>query len=733
MTGAKADHRIRIKSSDIEKALWQLLILLNKKGLSLPFDLMQLLRSQSVEEVLANPVLEAIAEDLLKNKKSSLVLSGRNQSPSVHALVYLLNDALGNVNNTVFYHAFPFSQDYFQVSHLASITKLASLIDQKKVSSLFILGGDPTYNAPSDLNFPQLLKQVKNSVHLTSHLLSTSQQATWVLPRSHYLESWSDLSSFSGHQILCQPVIRPLYDSLNDIEFLGLLLQSSSTALDFVKETHALSEFSFKKALHEGVLASKIETKIPSWNPLSGYYSGNSLLLSWIRKTKKTSSSDIELVFKPSSSVFDGRFVNNGWLQELPDAITKLTWDNALLMSMTTAKKIGVKTGRLLEITDGKTKITAAVKVIPGQADNSLLISLGYGQNSTVGRVGGHTGFNAYPLRTTLNMSILNQVTLTVLPETYALATTQEHGSMEGRPLVRQATLSHYQKEPHFAQELVEVPEKKSLYPDIDYSQGYQWGMAIDLAKCTGCNACITACQSENNIPTVGKSEVLRGRELHWIRIDRYFEGDADSAKMVEQPMTCLQCETAPCEQVCPVAATVHSKEGLNDMVYNRCIGTKYCADNCPVKVRRFNFFDYHQRNPQTKAKNRVHFFDYFKEPEKTVQMQFNPDVTIRMRGVMEKCTYCVQRINKVRIKRSNEALNIEDGDIKTACEQTCPSQAIVFGNILDEKSKVSQLKKKSRNYEILENLYLKARTTYLASVRNPHPDLLAWEEKRVA
>jgi Fe-S-cluster-containing dehydrogenase component len=319
---------------------------------------------------------------------------------------------------------------------------------------------------------------------------------------------------------------------------------------------------------------------------------------------------------------------------------------------------------------------------------------------------------------------MLENVVVVKTGKTMALATTQEHGSMEGRPFVRETDVDGFRKNPKVFKEMVHTPPLKSLWEEKVYDKGYQWGMAIDLSKCTGCNACVVGCQAENNIPIVGKDEVLNGREMHWIRIDRYFEGSEDNPTIANQPIPCLQCENAPCEAVCPVAATTHSEEGLNDMVYNRCIGTRYCANNCPAKVRRFNFFDYHQKNPQSTKKDRTHLFDYVKEPDKKVQMQFNPDVTVRMRGVMEKCTYCIQRINAAKSEAKRGSRDVKDGEILTACMQACPADAIIFGNINDPKSHVSKLKKQERDYHILNGLHLKARTSFLGSVRNPNPKL---------
>jgi molybdopterin-containing oxidoreductase family iron-sulfur binding subunit len=402
----------------------------------------------------------------------------------------------------------------------------------------------------------------------------------------------------------------------------------------------------------------------------------------------------IEVVFYPSASTWDGRFANNGWMQEAPDPMTKLTWDNAALVSPATARRLGVANGDVVTIARDGRAIEAPVMVQPGHADDSISIALGYGRREC-GRVGRGVGHNAYPLRTSANPWIVPGVMVRKTGRTYPLATTQEHHSMEGRDLVREGP-KH------------EPPLKLfSLHAEHDYSKGAQWGMAVDLSACVGCNACLVACQAENNIPIVGKEQVARGREMHWIRMDRYYTGSEDDPNAVMQPVACMQCENAPCESVCPVAATSHSPEGLNDMAYNRCIGTRYCANNCPYKVRRFNFLDWH------------------KDTGDVARMVHNPDVSVRMRGVMEKCTYCVQRIEQARIHaRSEGRRELRDGEIKTACQQTCPAEAIVFGNINDPNSRVAKLRKGGRNYSLLEELNTKPRTTYLSKMRNPNPEL---------
>ena len=391
--------------------------------------------------------------------------------------------------------------------------------------------------------------------------------------------------------------------------------------------------------------------------------------------------------------------------------MTKLVWGNAALMSPATARAQNLKDSDVVTISRGNYKLEAALMVQPGLADDAVVIALGHGR-SKCGRVGKGVGFNAGRIRTSDAFWFAPGVTIASTGRSYTHATTQERGlaeHMNDRPIVRELTIEEFAKNHKAVEEMSELPQLQSIYPERVYNQGYQWGMAIDLTACTGCNACVVACQAENNIPVVGKEQVIRGREMHWIRMDRYYVGSEDEPRAVQQPLPCMQCENAPCENVCPVAATSHSPEGLNDMAYNRCVGTRYCANNCPFKVRHFNFLNFHKHDPAL------------------LGMVFNPDVTVRMRGVMEKCTYCVQRIQETKIKAKTEGCRaIPDGEIQTACQQTCPAEAIVFGNINDPNSRVSKIKKQERTYAMLAELDIRPRTTYLARLRNPNQDLEA-------
>ena len=732
-TGAKADHRYAVGNSEIAGVLLSLIKELHKRGsIRLDASIQQLVKNASSHSV-QSIVFKAIADDLLKNKGKSVVVVGEQQDAFVHSLAYILNKELNNIGSTIEYRVNGFqNEEINSLNNLDSITALANDIRKKKVDTLLILGANPVYNAPVELSFEKLIESVPNTICLTLKKNETSQLCDWVVPRSHYLESWDSLRDLVGIDLIQQPVIKPMYTSYSENELLSLFLGGFKSGYvllrQYWKEKKSWNfDESWKTWLHNGLI-----TNTPD-ESLVKSYTVNSWLMSQIKANLSNKESNgLELNFIKDYSVYDGRFTNNSWLQEMPDPVTKLTWDNALLVSPKTARDLGLKSQDLVKIKHNDNELDAAVMVSPGAANKSLALALGYGR-SVVGRVGENTGFNAYKLRTVKDGYVARNVTLIKLNEQYALASTQDHGSMEGRPLYRSATLADYKKNPDFASDMGEpVPETppSSAYSDIKYTEGYQWGMVIDLGKCTGCNACVVSCQSENNIPIVGKTEVLNGREMHWIRVDRYYEGDIENPDVVNQPVTCLQCENAPCEQVCPVAATVHDDEGLNAMVYNRCVGTRYCADNCPTKVRRFNFFDYHQKNPQSKPKDRVHFFDYFREPEKALQMQFNQDVTVRMRGVMEKCTFCVQRLTEAKITAKNSGRVLNDGEVQTACQQACPSEAIVFGNILDKQSTVYKLKNSNRNYSILEQLLLQARTTYIAEVLNPNPLLASWSNK---
>ncbi|NIL99686.1 MAG: TAT-variant-translocated molybdopterin oxidoreductase [Acidobacteria bacterium] len=701
LTGANADHRLRLASSKIAQFVSGLGAQLGVLGMSGPMP-----AGVDAEWV------AALVDDLAHHEGESLIVAGRRQPPEVHAAVYALNAALGNVGNTLDCRA-------FADAALPSRSKLAELIAAMQsgaVTNLIILGGNPVYDAPADLDFAGALEKVVSSIHLSDHVNETSQKVHWHLPRAQFLESWSDARSADGTMSVVQPLIRPLFDGRSDVEVLGLIAFGPDAESGAAPDGYTLvratwdallggDEAAWNRVLHDGVLA---DSALPAQTPPAAGVAGPG----------STSGSGLEIVFTASAAVYDGRLANNAWLQELPDSMTKITWDNAALLSPVTAAAQSLESGDLVTVAHRGAEIELPVWVQPGVADDTLVLSLGYGRTAA-GRVGDGVGADTGRLRASSAMDIDSGATLTKTGSGYEFGQTQDHGTQDEpdllpslyqsrrRPAVREASLEDYRTHPTFANDMVNVPHYDQLWDDPEsYDSGYQWGMTIDLNACTGCNACVVACQAENNIPVVGKDQVHRGREMHWLRVDRYFAGDEADPQTVFQPVPCMQCENAPCEQVCPVAATVHDSEGLNTMVYNRCIGTRYCANNCPYKVRRFNYYNFTKDTPEI------------------VKLAQNPDVTVRSRGVMEKCTYCVQRINAGRIDAKLEERTIADGEVQTACQQACPANAIEFGNLLDENSRIVASKQSDRNYAMLAELLTRPRTTYLAKLRNPHPDL---------
>ncbi|RAP33919.1 molybdopterin oxidoreductase [Candidatus Marinamargulisbacteria bacterium SCGC AG-439-L15] len=730
VTGGKADHRVAIKSSDIEGALWlishKLITSRQIKSSRIPASLKPLIKTgaEKAKGLISAKFVDAVTRDLIQNKGKSILIASDRQPETVHALIAILNQVLRNEKETVSYRNHATAKEPItKKSNIESIQTLHSTIQSGAIQTLIILGGNPVYNTPADLPLKNTLKKVTETIHLSLYKNETSHACDWVIPKSHYLETWGDAITTDGTTSLVQPLLNPMYNSYTELEILTRLLNKKESDFETVQKTMQLqqnfSKRNWKKWLHEGVvktqtrrlpLLSLDETKLEKrLNQNTSQY--------------QTNASFFELNFIADASVYDGRFINNAWLQEVPDPVSKLTWDNALYLSPKTASRLRVSNGDQVVIKTSRQEKTLPVLIIPGHADASGSISLGYGQEKS-GRIGNKAGFNIYTLQSSSQPHYQNGVHIQKTKGNYPLALTQEENILHDRPIYREASIKEYKAHPTMIQERVEYPPLKSIWKEKKYTEGYQWGMTIDLGKCIGCNSCMIACQSENNIPIVGKEEVINGRDMHWIRIDRYYIEEEGAVHMAQQPVACVHCEMAPCEQVCPVAATVHDEEGLNTMVYNRCIGTRYCANNCPYKVRRFNYFDWHQKNPQSIQKEREHFFDYIREASKTTQKQFNPDVTVRMRGMMEKCTYCVQRINESKSNAANQNRLVKDGEVITACEQVCASEAITFGNILDKKSKVSKLRKSPLAYAMLAELNIKPRTLYLAQIRNPHPSL---------
>jgi molybdopterin-containing oxidoreductase family iron-sulfur binding subunit len=696
LTGAMADHRLRLESRQIGPFVGALAARLAAPGAGAT--------EASVPGVDARWI-DALAKDLLANRGKGLIVAGARQPAAVHAAVCALNAHLGNAGKTVSYYE---TKD----AALPSVSSLAALVTAMKagtVQTLVVLGGNPVFDAPADLDFASAMAKVPHSIALGHNVDETSSKAEWHITRAHYLESWGDARAVGGTLSVVQPLILPLFGGRTPIEVLGLMVgDKDRPGYDIVRDTWKpiLGEADFDKkwnrVLHDGLLAgSELKEVVPD---VKG------ALADLARATG--SASGLEIVFVTSPSLHDGRFANDGWLQELPDPLTKLTWDNPALVSPKTAESLGLASGDVIRLDYTGRSLELPVWILPGMADGVVALTLGYGRQHA-GRIGSRVGFDTFTVRSSMAPGFDSGVKLTSLGRKYPLSATQDHGSMEGRPLVRESTVAELRStkkeeaRPSALGVFAEETEHFSLWKEHTYDQGHQWGMTIDLNACIGCNACMTACQSENNVPVVGKIQVAKQREMHWIRVDRYFSGEpSGNPEVVFQPVPCMHCESAPCEQVCPVAATVHDSEGLNAMVYNRCIGTRYCSNNCPYKVRRFNFFNFTKDTPDI------------------LKLAMNPDVTVRARGVMEKCTYCTQRINRAKIDAKLAGRELRDGDVKTACQQVCPASAIEFGNLRDQSSRVVKAKADPRNYSLLEELNTKPRTTYLAKVRNPNPDL---------
>jgi molybdopterin-containing oxidoreductase family iron-sulfur binding subunit len=753
VTGGMADHRLRLPASQIGAFLVALAKALIKttgdKTLAAAVDALHNNPEVSFD---ADWVRESAA-DLLAAKGRSLVLVGDRQPAAAQALGYAINAALGNLGTTLV------GRPAFEKA-APGIAELARAIDDKKVQTLFILGGNPAYNAPAELSWPDLQKKVATVVRLGCHEDETSQGAQWHVPKAHYLEAGGDGRATDGSYTSVQPMIVPLYGGWSELDLLArlagrpkpdgpILIQETFREIagnpaDFVT--------TWAKFVHDGFLEKsaakddKLSLKAEAIPTFLGKFGSLPAIIA---------EGTYEIVLVPDSKMDDGRHANNGWLQEIPDPITKLTWDNAAWISPATARKLNVSIEErevpMIEIAVEERKIQIPVIIAPGHADNSITVPLGYGRTVT-GRVGRHAGVSAYPLRTSEQPWLLKNGRVEIIEGTYLLGITQEHGALEGRgaDLVRESNLTDYKKTASAAPESEESQFYKkmgmdatreanvSLYSHPPLSDPYQWGMTIDLNTCTGCSACTVACQAENNIPIVGKDQVTRNRNMHWLRMDRYFatdDGNEDDPEMVSQPMLCQQCENAPCETVCPVNATVHSEDGINVMAYNRCIGTRYCANNCPFKVRRFNFFDYNQRDVLGHQPGEL-FTGLYKwnliaakgSPD-TIKMQKNPNVTVRMRGVMEKCNFCIQRIQEAKIatkvhSRDGALQKIPTDSFTSACAQACPTEAIKFGNIADPESEVSKIRKDQRGYRLLEYLNVASRITYLARVRNPNPKM---------
>ncbi len=689
LTGGMADHRLVMSPAQIEDFAREVAAGLGVSVTSAGLPEKDKARAQ------------AVAADLKKSGARAVVMPGFEQSPAVHALAAAMNQTLGSVGGPVSY-AIP--SQYAPTSCSDSLRELAADMDAGDVETLVILGGNPVYTAPGDVDFESALEKVPFTVHLSAQEDETSFRCVWHVPELHPLESWSDLRAHDGTCSIVQPLIAPLFGGRSAHELVAALCgKSGQPAHDLVRdhwkrergmtEDSAAFESFWKTSLHDGVIAGTA-------------FESRSVPAVDVAKVPRSDSSngDWSLCVRMDSSVRDGRYANNGWLQESPRSLTRLTWGNAACLSPADARELNVEAGDLVELRLGEQSTVAPAWPMPGHPDRTVTVHLGAGREQ-IGKVGRQVGFDANPLRSSAKPWNRSGLTVRALPgRKHALASVQDHANMEGRDLVRRFDLADWVENG--------VPEDAggSHHGDLSMYPGHPpaenaWGMVINLNTCTGCDACLVSCQAENNIPVVGRDEVLNGREMHWIRIDRYYEGEDENPEVLHQPVPCMHCEEAPCEVVCPVAATVHSPEGLNEMVYNRCVGTRYCSNNCPYKVRRFNFFGYSDTKTEV------------------LKLGRNPDVTVRTRGVMEKCTYCVQRINQARIEAKKEGRPIRDGEVRTACQAVCPTQAITFGNLNDASSEVARLRENPRHYALLEELGTKPRTTYLAKLKNPNPE----------
>ncbi|HEX8832710.1 MAG TPA: TAT-variant-translocated molybdopterin oxidoreductase [Abditibacteriaceae bacterium] len=809
ITGAKADHRLPLRASSVEGFARALAGRLGIAGFSGNAP-------KTNDNVDAAKWLESVVADLRGAGGAGLVVAGLHQPPVVHAIAHAINERLGNVGKAVrFQTPVEVSAPGRQANKLASLQRLVADMTAGRVQTLLVMDSNPVYSAPADLKFLDAFKKVSTRIHHGSYFDETGEWSQWHIPLAHYLESWGDVRSVDGTVSLIQPLIAPLYQSWTANEMISVFQGAFLKSYEIVKEywrgqpqakSAAGGDFEkfWQTALHQGVIANtRAASSAPRVQANFAAAAGAAPVVD-----EKT----LEIIFRPDPTIWDGRFANNGWLQELPKPLTKLTWDNTAQMSPKTAEEIGVTNQDIVTLSYGGRKVNAPVWIVPGHPDNSVTVHLGYGRTRG-GQIATGIGFNANALRTSGNMWFGQGLEVAKTGETMLLACTQPHHSLHGRNHVREASFTEWKANPAFPREhepefhvgheehgehgsaagggahgnehgaetahgaeaahgkadthradvgdspndghgkenpkykdfseqqyispmhtekagrppvagYVEGtyeknkasngttidgtpsnPSHPTLYPQWKY-EGYAWGMAVDLNSCIGCNACVIGCQSENNIATVGKDEVLRGREMHWIRIDTYYRGGIENPESTFQPMLCQHCENAPCEPVCPVEATSHSAEGINEMTYNRCIGTRYCSNNCPYKVRRFNFLQYtEQDSPQ-------------------IMLMQNPEVTVRSRGVMEKCNYCIQRVNLTRIETEKEGRAIRDGEVVTACQQACPTDAIIFGNLNDPNSRVRKLKKNGLNYGVLSELNTQPRTTYLAKVQNPNPAL---------
>jgi len=710
-TGTNADHRWAVKGSEVATIAGQIASVLG-------------IASNAGASSVSGDIIGKVAADLQANRGASVVIPGDHQPAEVHHLCHLINEKLGNNGVTVQHGP---RVDFGPEVQLDSLRQLKAALDGGKVEVLVVLGSNPVFNAPADFNFGESMKKAKLAIHHGLYFDETAELAHWHLPQTHFLEEWGDVRAYDGTVSLIQPLIAPLFESRSQAEVLRGLLNKPIPSFDLLRNSYKqkLPGKAWDVALNNGLVADSTPANV-------AISAGGA-------PTVKPPVSGVELLLREDPTIHDGRYANSGWLQELPKPLSRITWDNAIHVSPSMAQQLGVQGEEKMEIklASGETA-TGGVWVMPGHPNDVITVHFGYGRKKG-GTVAEEVGFDAYPFRKSDALTFVSGASLTKAGGWFPLSTVQihheieQHGDLEPYSIIRSGTLAEWRRNPSLKEG--EKHEELTMYPDKVFDfDGPQWGMTIDLNTCIGCNACVTACQAENNISVVGKEQVKRGRELHWIRVDRYYVGGLDNPEeVIHQPVMCVHCEKAPCEPVCPVGATVHSHEGLNQMVYNRCVGTRYCSNNCPYKVRRFNYLNY--------ADNQQQFMNPTLQGPATIpgrvttekthgiqllKMLNNPDVTVRGRGIMEKCTYCVQRINDSRIEAKKQGRDTKDGEVVTACEQACPTKAIVFGNVADKESRVSKMRADKRSYLLLEELNTRPRTSYLGRVRNPNPEITA-------
>jgi MoCo/4Fe-4S cofactor protein with predicted Tat translocation signal len=684
LIGAKADHRLPMRPADISAAVRYLAGAVGAGP-----------KEWAQAEIKDADWLKAAAQDLMQHHGHALVHAGHEQPEEIHLLADAINASLGGFGATIRLIE-PVAVS--PTPQRQSLEELVGDMTAGKVDTLLMLDTNPVFTAPADIDFAGALRHVPLSVSLALYPDETAEASRWLIPATHEYEAWSDARAFDGTITIQQPQVRRLYGGHSAQELLSVL-QANTSPNDYAlvrnfwqQEAQQKGQGDFEAFWHESLRVGIVKD---SASPTATATLRTDLVANLAPSA--SAGTGLDLLFRPDLLVWDGRFADNAWLLEMPRPFTRLTWGNAALIAPATATRLGIRTEDVLTISTNGHSVQTPFFVLPGQAPDCITLPLGFGRRA--GGLGVDVGFDVYQLRNKNTPWLVDTIALSKTSETLRLATTQGHDRVAGRDLIHEGTLAEYQRNPKFLE-----PERneESLYPSYSYPR-YAWAMAIDLNSCIGCQACAVACQAENNVPVVGKDQVLAGRVMHWLRIDRYYSGSPETPDVAFEPMPCMHCENAPCEVVCPVHATVHDHEGLNLMVYNRCVGTRFCSNNCPYKVRRFNFFDYTAQNDRPAE-------------------SWNPQVTVRERGVMEKCTYCIQRVRMAQIDADKEDRLVREEEVQTACQQSCPTQAIIFGNRNDATSAVAHRKASPLDYVLLEELNTRPRTSYAALIRNPNP-----------